>query len=131
MEIKRLYNIAEKGGITVDRFNMEQNGSASVLMDAACYIAVDPKLCGRKEKVSLAHEIGHCVTGSFYNIYAPLDIRKKHELKADRWAIKKLIPKTTYRRVIKHGIDNLYDLAEYFDVTTDFMQKAIDYYSEN
>ena len=130
METKRLYNIAEKGGITVDRFNMEQNGSASVLMDTSCYIAVDQKLCGRKEKVSLAHEIGHCVTGSFYNIYAPLDIRKKHELKADRWAIKKLIPKTTYRRVIKHGIDNLYDLAEYFDVTTDFMQKAIDYYSE-
>lgn len=131
METTKLYTIAESNGITVDRFNMKLNGSASVFMDDKYFIAVDSSLCGKKEKVSLAHEMGHCLTGSFYNIYAPLDIRKKHERRADCWAIKKLVPKSVYKMALRHGIDTLYELSEYFGVTCEFMQKAIDYYKEN
>ncbi|MBR3144415.1 MAG: ImmA/IrrE family metallo-endopeptidase [Clostridia bacterium] len=131
METNRLYAIAEKNGITVDRFDMQKTLSASVVMDNRCYIAVDNCLSGRKEKVSLAHEVGHCVTGSFYNMYAPLDIRKKHEKRADRWAIKKLIPRSAFKKAVKGGADNLFALSEFFEVTPDFMQKAIDYYSNN
>ena len=131
MKTNRLYTIAEQNGITVDRFPLNKTGSASVVMDNRYYIAVDNNLAGRKEKVYLAHEVGHCMTGSFYNIYAPLDIRKKHEVRADRWAIKKLIPRSAFKKAIKDGADTLFALSEFFEVTPDFMQKAIDYYSNN
>lgn len=131
METNKLYAFAAKSGVTVDRFSMKENGSASVAVGERLFIAVDPKLMGRSEKVCLAHELGHCATGSFYNIYSPLDIREKHERRANCWAIRKLVPKTRYYLAIKSGIDTLYSLAEYFEVTPEFMQKAVDYYKEN
>ena len=39
-----------------------------------------------------AHELGHCETGSFYNRYAKLDVRQQHENRADKWAIRRLVP---------------------------------------
>jgi Zn-dependent peptidase ImmA (M78 family) len=84
-----------------------------------------------EEKICLAHEIGHCMTGSFYNIYTPLDNRQKHEIRADRWAIKKLIPKNELDEAVHCGIIELWDLAEYFEVPESFMVKAIEFYKIN
>ena len=130
MKTDKLYGLAAKSGVTVDRFSMRENGSASVCIGDCCYIAIDPALTGRCEKVMLAHEMGHCATGSFYNVYAPLDVRKKHERRADGWAIRKLVPKYRYKKALRQGVDNLFSLAEYFEVTPDFMQKAVDYYKK-
>lgn len=82
-----------------------------------------------EEKVCLAHELGHCITGSFYNIYSDLDIRQKHENTADKWAIKKLVPLDELREAINNGIDKTWELAEYFRVTEEFIEKAIFYYT--
>ncbi len=130
METIKLYRLAEKHGVKVDRFNVKSNSSVSVKYGKNLFIAVDNDLSGAKEKVCLAHELGHCETGSFYNIYSPLDIRGKHEARADKWAIKKLVPKNRFSAALKSGYDNVYSLAEYFGVTADFMQKAVDYYKE-
>ena len=128
METNRLYNIAEKSGITVERFDLKENGSVSVKSGQNLYVALDNGMCGAKEKVCLAHELGHCVTLSFYNMYSPLDVRGKHEKRAQDWAIKTLIPKTKLKTALKKGYDNVYSLAEYFGVTADFMLQAVEYY---
>lgn len=128
METTKLYEIAERDGITVDRFNLSKNRSVSVKCEDSMYVAIDNNMTRAEEKVCLAHELGHCETFSFYNIYSPLDIRGKHENRANCWAIKKLIPKYQYKKALKSGYDNVYSLAEYFGVTTDFMLKAVEYY---
>ncbi len=128
METTKLLRIAERSGITVDRFNLPQNRSVSVKCESGMYVALDNNMTCAEEKVCLAHELGHCETYSFYNIYSPLDIRGKHENRANCWAIKKLIPKYQFEKAIKSGYDNVYSLAEYFGVTTDFMIKAVEYY---
>ena len=130
MSINNLYRIAEKQGITIDRFSLKENGSVSVKDGDRLFVGLDEALTGASEKVCLAHELGHCQTLSFYNMYSPFDIREKHEKKADRWAIKKLVPKTVFLKALRGGYDNIYSLAEYFGVTTDFMQKAVDYYNQ-
>lgn len=130
METNRLFGIAQKHGITVDRFNLPENRSVSVNSGGRLYIALDKAVSGANEKVCLAHELGHCETMSFYNIYSPFDIRGKHERRANNWAIKKLVPKSRYFSALKKGYDNVYSLAEYFGVTNDFMQKAVEYYKE-
>ena len=129
MEISNLYRIADENGITVNRFALSKNGSVSVKDGDKLFVGLDKALSGADEKVCLAHELGHCQTLSFYNIYSPFDVREKHEKKADRWAISKLIPKAAFLRALKKGYDNTYMLAEYFGVTTDFMQKAVDFYT--
>ena len=80
-------------------------------------------------KVHLAHEIGHCVCGAFYNPYSSFDIRQKHEHRADKWAIKKLIPVDELDEAVAAGHTELWDLADYFGVTEEFMKKAVCWYT--
>lgn len=130
MELNKLYGIAQREGVSVDRYRLPENVSVSAKCGDKLYVGIDNGVSGADEKVCLAHELGHCLTLSFYNIYSPLDIRGKHERKADNWAIKKLVPKTRYKNAIRSGYDSVYLLSEYFGVTADFMQKAIDYYQK-
>lgn len=131
MKTISLYRAAERRGITVDHFDMPVGRSASAALDGELFVALDPSVSGAEERVCLAHELGHCETMSFYNLYSPLDIRGKHERRADRWAIGKLVPRSAYFRALRAGYTDVHALAEYFGVTEDFMKKAADYYSGN
>lgn len=122
-----LYDIADGDSISVCWFPMEAAESLSIRSeDGICAIAIDPqRLRGlADEKVKLAHELGHCETGSFYNRFAALDVRQKHEHRADRWAIQKLIPQDALEEAIRCGRRELWELAEHFDVTEDLVRKT-------
>lgn len=129
MELNALYEHADNNGIFVDCYDFTYIQSLSILDEDVCYIGINPFMLESEadEKVKLAHELGHCETGAFYNRYALYDIRAKHERKADKWAIKKLIPKDELKQAFK-SCRNRFELSEYFGVTEDFMQKALDYY---
>ena len=128
-----LYDLAENENIEVLAFSLPATGSVSMMwQNGKCYIGIDP-FCletTSDECVRLAHELGHRVTGSFYNIHAACDVRAKHEYAADKWAIKKLVPEDELEEAVKHGFTESWELSEYFDVTVPFMQKAINYYKE-
>ena len=92
IDLMGLYRIADENNIAVDCFALKKRAALSVMdSDGACFIAIDPlKLTSdMDEKMKLGHELGHSMTGSFYNRYATCDIRQKHENHADEWAIKK------------------------------------------
>ena len=128
MTTERLFEIAEKNNIEIIQTELPRTESCSLFADKTYYIGLDSSLFGINEKIHLAHEVGHCVTGSMYNIYAPLDNRAKHELRADRWAIKKLVPFNDLRTAIKKGIRECWELAEFFNVTDEFMNNALKFY---
>ena len=126
--IPELYQLACKQNIAVLRYPMAENGSMSVqLPDGAQYIGMDESVVdgGAQERVHLGHELGHCLTGSFYNIYAAADLRARHENRADKWAIRRLIPVSDLDDAIAAGHTELWDLADYFGVTETFLKKAI------
>lgn len=125
-----LYALAEADSIKVDCFSLDNCQSISIQdSNGNCYIGIDPmKLeSSKEEKVKLAHELGHCVTGAFYNRYSSCDIRGKHEQTANRWAVKKLVPKAELVRLLKKGFAR-WELAEHFEVTEDFINLAIRMY---
>lgn len=131
-ELLDLYKLAEQDGITVDCFDLGSREALSLMdLDGDCYIAVDPfKLESEKdERMKLAHEMGHCETGSFYNRFAARDIRQKHETRANKWAIEQLIPEEELDGAVADGCTDLYSLAEHFDVTVDFMRMAVCWYT--
>lgn len=126
-----LYCIAEQGNVAVDCFSLKKREALSLIgEDGMCYIAIDPFVLksAKDETLKLAHELGHCLTGSFYNRHSPLDVRQKHENKADKWAIEHLIPVDEFDQAIIEGYDEISSLAEYFDVSEDFMRKTICWY---
>ena len=128
MKTITLYNRAEKNGIEIDRRNLEKVRSFSLDMNGKCFVALAQNVTAAEERVCLAHELGHCETMSFYNFYSPLDVRGKHERKANIWAIKKRVPLTSYKKALRKGYRDIASLAEHFDVTFDFMKRATEYY---
>lgn len=127
-----LYNIAQKAGVEVLRTDLPSNGSASVQAQSGrCYIGMDKKIKTRaEERVHLGHELGHCLQGAFYNPYSPFDVRQKHENRADHWAMRHLIPPDKLVAAFQRGITDIWELAETFDVTEDFIRKTVVYYDE-
>lgn len=125
-----LFRIAEKDNIEITYCSLPSAESVSVRGDKGCYIGVDYSLLWKsaEERVHVAHELGHCETGSFYNLYSPFDIRAKHEHRANVWAIKKLLPKEELIKAVEHDDRNIWDIADEFGVTVPFLRKAIDYY---
>ena len=131
MELLELYQLADAEHIPVYSFDLPQTHSLSLMNnDGSCAVAIDPFGLNstKDEKIRLAHELGHCVTGSFYNRYSEFDIMAKSEHKAEKWAIKKLVPEDELQNAFKQGIVEPWNLAEYFNVTEDFIIKAVNYY---
>ena len=136
-EIKRminsdLYEFAHNNAIVVLPFSSNEFESLSMQdNEYNCYIGMDYKRfeTSKEERVHLAHELGHCATGAFYNARSPLYVRGKAEYQADKWAIKKIIPKDDFMRLLKCGMP-AYELAEQFNVTEDYIHKAFRLYIE-
>lgn len=127
-----LYRYAEKRNIEIVTFPLPETTSMSIETESgACYIGVDYSKIETEtdERVHLSHELGHCATGSFYNRYAKMDIRQKHENRADKWAIRKLIPVEKLDTAVAEGHTELWDLADYFGVTEDLVRKAVCLYT--
>ena len=128
MEIPVLYGLAQQQNIPIFPFPLPNTGSMSLMDEhGRCYIGMDKGLRdgGTQERVHLSHELGHCVTGSFYNRYAAVDCRQRHENQANRWAIQTLIPVDALDEAVAQGCTEIWELAERFGVTEDFMRKAV------
>ena len=131
MNVINLYNLAEEMEIEVHNLELPITEAMSIMDDDGyCHIGMDTKQVNSysDEKVKLAHELGHCATGAFYNRYSRFDNRKKHENRATKWAIKQLVPESELHRAVKHGIRELWELSEHFSVTEEFMHQAVYYY---
>lgn len=127
-DLRYLYDVAEENNIPIIPFPLKETGSISIQdEDKACYIGLDEHTINTEseQKVHLAHELGHCVTGSFYNRYSPLDVRQKHEYRANKWAVKHLISEAELDEAVAEGCTEIWSLAEYFNVTEDFMKMVV------
>lgn len=126
-----LYELADQRGYDVYWYTFDSPAleSMSIMEGEDCAIAIDPFCLDNEadERYKMAHELGHCETGSFYNEYAACDLREKHELRADRWAIKKLLPKEELYAALRHGLAR-WEIAEEFTVPEKLVEKAMAYY---
>lgn len=131
MTVNQIFDIAENENVTIYALTLEKREALSMMdTDGSCYIAIDPLrvVSVADGRTKLVHELGHCVTGAFYNAYSTLDIRQKHENTADKWAIKKLVPKDELDAAVEDGCTEMWQLAERFGVTEQFMCKAVSLY---
>ncbi len=131
-QLSALYQQAEKEHIPILAYALPQTGSLALQLDnGQCYIGMDYDQMPdpRDQVVHLSHEMGHCLTGAFYNRYAKMDLRQRQEIKADKWAIHRLVPMEELDDAIARGYTEFWELADYFGVTVEFMKKAVCLYT--
>ena len=76
----------------------------------------------------LAEELGHYHT-STGDILNQNDVsNRKQELRARAWAYDKMIGLNGIISAYKHGCRTKYDIAQFLDVTEDFLSDALQYY---
>lgn len=113
------------------QFSNEETAAATVECDGVFGIFVDASKLSTyaEEAVTVSHEAGHCMTGSTHKLNSPYDLIERHENRADRWAIEKLVPEDELVAATDFGYTEIWQLADYFNVTEDFMKKAVCYYT--
>lgn len=90
-----------------------------------------------EKKEILAEEVGHYQTGSLYMLESTQNhtIYKNNIIKcegmAKKWQIKKLLPFDKLEEAVNNGLTEIFELAEYFNLSNTFIEKAIKYYTEN
>ena len=127
--IDQLYERAEKQGIEIDYMAMRELPAASY---PEGWIVIDRRRYDseRALKCDLAHEIGHVETGAFYNIYSPYDLKSKCEYKANKRAAEILMPLDEVWEAMHHGCTGTDELCEWFDVTPEFAEMALELYAD-
>jgi integrase len=114
MTLPELYEKMDELGVDLVNCPAPNNlAFSTMLSDGHCYIFMDNKnITEKEEKLKVAHELGHCATGSFYNQHShPLKVAKCEE-KARRWEYKSLLPWDELRAAILSGQRQTWDLAD-------------------
>lgn len=121
-----LYDFASKKSIEVIFGKLRSISACAFKDNYGCAIVIDPNkvVSSADEVTKAAHEIGHCETGAFYTINS-LETRSRCEYRADKWAVKKLLPRDELTEAMKNGYTEVWQLAEYFNVNEDLIKKAI------
>ncbi len=132
-KIERLHDLAAENNIQIDESCPPSIISMSVKLPNNLRIIglSDDELTEHTRLEQFAHEMGHCMTDSFYMGYSPFELRAKHENKANEWAIKEVVPFPELCEAVRCGCRELWELAEHFNVSCGFIEKAIRIHEQN
>lgn len=125
MTLDQVRSLAYSRGIEIDDVPMKAIRAVSF---PEGWIAIDSrKFQSEVEyKCELAHEIGHCITGSFYNIHTQASERRLSERQANRFAAEMLVPFSELRKAMQRGITFNRILAKMFEVTVEFIDMVLE-----
>lgn len=124
-----LYQYAEDNGIIVEHFPLKKNKSLSVHIKDRDFIALDNGIFegSTEERTHLAHELGHCMTGAFYDVESPLITRRKYEYKAEKWAVLHFVPKIELLYLLKKNAPK-WEICEHFGISEQLLNSAYKIY---
>lgn len=128
MSLDDLYRLAEQKGHDIVRFDLPESGSVSLYMDGKCVIGIDPHLSGSDELERVAHEMGHCETGTFYSPDTDASTKARCEFKARKWAAEHIIPMEEIFQAFRDGSRNTWELAEHFGISEETVSVMLRYY---
>lgn len=121
----RAYN----AGIDVVEYSFRNKTIKGLYCDGTAAISNNIDTNAEKACV-LAEEMGHHYT-SAGNIIDQTDERnRKQEFRARMWAYNEMIGLMGIVRAFNHGCHNLYEMAEYLDVTEEYLKEALDTYRD-
>lgn len=126
MTLLELYELAEENNIEVCDVRLRTMKAFAV----PGTIAIDTEQCetSAEEKVCLGHEMGHEMRDAFYCVKSKYETLERQEERAKRWSVDKLVPAHELKKALENVSTEIYELAEYFNVTEDFIRDAFRIY---
>ncbi|ARF67636.1 ImmA/IrrE family metallo-endopeptidase [Paenibacillus larvae subsp. pulvifaciens] len=128
MVYEALLKEAEQLGVYVYEKPMNLNIKGLYADGVVC---LNKRVLRRVEKAcALAEEIGHhnTTSGNILNLNSISNL--KQEKRARTWGHKKLLPLSSFVQAHKEGIRNRYELAEFLNITEEFLEEALKRYQE-
>lgn len=127
MNYDSLLEEAFEYGIKIKEINLKTSDG----MCCGNRIAINKRLKTDREKYCvLAEELGHYhLTIGDISDQKKITNRKQEKI-ARNWAYKKLVGITELINAFNKGVKHRYELAEYLNVTEEFLDEAIQYYRE-
>ena len=128
----QLYDYAEQNNVEVYNFPLGGRKALSIPLEGGvCAVAMDTfRMTASDEKEALAHELGHCMTHTFYTPVTPMVTRARCEVRAIKWAIRHIIPEASFMYYLRQGRE-LWELADIFEVDPELIEKAANLYLYN
>jgi len=126
---EKLLDEAEKSNVSVDENYKFQGRTSGLYIDGNIALSDKLKTTAAKSCI-LAEELGHHHT-SYGNILDLTDSANcKQEHQARVWAYDHQIGLNNLIRAYEHGCRNRYEMAEFLEVTEEFLEEAIITYRE-
>lgn len=130
--VEKLYDIADKEKISIFKNNWSSAMARIFEIDENYVIALAKNNIQNslQEKEVLAEELGHYYCNALYYLNDNPIQKTKCEYRAKKWAYSMLVPIQALKQKLSDGINNIYDLADYFNVEPKYMNDCIDFYKE-
>ena len=128
----QLYESMYQDGIKLFDYRLIEDKAATIKLYGKYAVFLDTCKIDTiaDEKCTIAHEYGHCKTGSTHSVYSPFDLVCKHEYKADKCAVQEIIPLPDFIKALHSGCVEVWQLAEHFNVTEEFARRAVSIYQQ-
>lgn len=75
------------------------------------------------------HELGHAATGALHKVNSPYELVERSEYRANRWSAEHYLPAKELREAFQNGFTEPWQLAEYFDLPQQDIEKALYYWT--
>lgn len=131
MNLIDIRNKIEDNGINIFPFGISDVKAVTIEVDNRYGIFVSHNEISNtdEEFCVLAHEYGHCKSGTTHKLNSSFSLICQHEYRADRQSIIELLPVSKIREAVRKGSQTLYEIAEYVDMPESFVSKAIQHYT--
>ena len=129
MTDKIVNEIALKNHIAIIEYPFDKIKACSVESGNKYFIGINEKKFENRAQLNTAkaHELGHCITGAMYCADSPLFTQEKCEYRANRWAIRKFVPRQVLLDYFKRGYQ-MWEIAEEMELTEEFLWMAYYHY---
>lgn len=130
--LEKLYDIIDKEQISVFENNWSTTLARIFEIDNNYIIALAKNNIqnSTQEREVIAEELGHYYCNALYYLSDNATQKAKCEYRAKKWAYSILVPIQILREKIADGFNDVYDLADYFDVEPEYMNKCLQFYNE-
>lgn len=130
--LEKFYDIADKENISIFENDWSSTLARIFEIDKNYVIALAKNNIQNslQEKEILAEELGHYYCNALYYLNDSHTQKAKCEYRAKKWAYSILVPLQTLKQRLSDGINNIYDLAEYFNLEPTYMTECLNFYKE-
>ena len=125
-KFEKLEDVAYQDDVDVLNYRFESNNIKGLYCDGV--IAIREDMTIPEKTCALAEELGHHETSLGNIIDMTSAANRKQERQARLWAYNKQIGLIGLVRAFEHGCQNRFEIAEYLEVTEEFLEECIECY---